>query len=201
MLIECTFGRKRPVLTCETSIDFKTLSHEDLHKLANMVCVEYLSALSDEIRRDVPKGRRKDTPHVYDVFLLDSSFYKQGGDLTICRPTSGGVLLMQDKDNNFLPVEEAPCGRRVASLSSAARILESLMSQPDVGSLMHHAMKRDMIADIGASTGAHLPPSVVDGLNTSQRAVVETVASNSFEFGFAAVMGPPGTGVRNELAV
>lgn len=200
MLIECTFGRKRPSLGEDMTINFNSLDDGDLKTLVDMVCTEYFKDLSDQVnsayKSQTTSSKRH---HVYDVVLMTSGSYKQGGDLAICRPTSNGTLLMQDKYTNLKPVEESQYDRRVASLSSAARIIESLLSQPDSGSLMHHAMKRDKILDIRKSLKAQLPPSISDGLNSSQQAVVEAVTHKSFKDGFVAVHGPPGTGKTSTI--
>lgn len=203
MLIEVTFRRKHLGISSEDAIRFDSLSDDELRKLANMACIEFLRSLSDEVmkvKESNMKINNDSTPHAFDVVLLKSKIYKQGGELAICLPVgTTGALIMVDKAGNTCPVKDAPPGCRVASLSGTVRILECLMRDPEPGSLMHFAMNREKIMDIGKAEYAPLPPSIANGLNERQRKAVSAIIGPSFKSGFVALLGPPGTGVSPYL--
>lgn len=199
-LIDVVFGRMKTECS-ETPLDYRVIHHSDLDELANMVALEFSKSISDALK-DVDVSRAyKDTPNVFDVFLMDSSIYEQGGKLAVYVPLSdyGRDLVWRDREGNCLSMDEVPYKRRVASLSGPARVLESLLCKPAVGSLMHNAMQREMIFDVGDAPDLLLDPSIADRLNESQRKVVASVAGPTFHSGFLAVQGPPGTGVSTPI--
>jgi hypothetical protein len=196
ILTEITFRRVRPNYSPEKrKIKYGSLSRADLLELANMTQIEFLESLRGGINEEKSTSRHE-RPHAFDVFLINTGFSSWGGELAVCRPEHGdGDLAWFNKDGDFLHLDEIKYDRRVASLSGPSRILESLIAEPVVGSLMHHAMKRTMLVDVVASSsGVNLNSSVISDLNESQRQVVATVMSPTFQSGFLAVQGPPGTG-------
>lgn len=195
ILTDIAFGRASPNCASENRINYKSLSRADLYELANLTQIEFLESLKGAINEDRGRSRR-DSPHAFDVFLMDIGSYRQGGDLAVCRPEpGGGDLVWFNKDGNFLRFDEVKWERRVASLSGPSRTLEGLLAEPVVGSLMYHAMKRTMLMDVVESSNViDLEPSIIRDMNESQRQVVATVMSPTFKSGFLAVQGPPGTG-------
>jgi len=182
-LLNVTFGRTRPSCTGMRTIDFRSLTEADLMALSKMVLAEFLTSLKEsiEVRRAMLTN---DTPHENDVFLMDS------GELAVCRRYAGGDLMWFDQDNNHIHLEDVLYNRRVASLSGACRILESLMVKPAAGSLMDQAMKRDVVAvTVAARDFQPLDSHIFGYLNESQRQVVEAVLSTPS--GIIAVQGPP----------
>jgi hypothetical protein len=198
ILTDVTFGRARPNYTPERKINYRSLSGGDLLELANLVQVEFLESLRGAIE-DEKSTSRSDSPHAFDVFLMNTSFSNRsfslrGGELAVCRPDGEGLAWF-NKDGDFLHLDAVSWDRRVASLSGASRTLENLIVDPVVGSLTHHAMKRTMLVDVLASSSdVNLNSSIASDLNEPQRQVVATVMSPSFQSGFLAVQGPPGTG-------
>jgi hypothetical protein len=192
ILIDFTFGRSEPRYDETRLIDYRSLSRADLQVLANMVLLEYSASLDGGI--DEARKTSKDSPHACDVFRVSTGLLRN--ELSVCLTIRGSVgeLEWLVKDG-ILPFNEVKYHCRVASLSGPARILESLISEPDDGSLMHHAMKRTKIFEVVAEADAvPLDPAIVESLNESQRRVVATVANPSFRTGFLAIQGPPGTG-------
>ena len=188
-LLDVTFGRTRPTCTGAEPIDFRSLKETDLKVLSKMVLVEFYASLKASMDDD-EATTSSDTPHAFDVFLMNSAFSSPGSELAVCRPGPNGDLMWFDKYNNSVHLEEASYDRRVSSLSGPGRILESLMAKPAVGSLMYQAMQRDIVGAVTRNDLLPLNSPIVDSLNQSQRRLVETVLST--QAGIVACLGPPG---------
>eukprot|EP00977_Amphora_coffeiformis_P013898 scaffold3784_cov174-Amphora_coffeaeformis.AAC.3 len=185
-LTDIVFGRSRPPLPQE-KLRFESLDENDIRLLASMVGVEFFAGLKAAEEGGHSEGS---IPHVDDVFLAKPGHNVRYGEKLICRRVEGDLYFV-DKNNQFVDLDQGDF--RVASIAGASRILENLIRPPLPSTMMHWAMKREMLVDIVEQVPELLHP-YCRSLNESQRKVVATATDESFEEGFLAVHAPPGTG-------
>lgn len=182
-LLDVVFGRERPSCSGIRTIDFRMLTERDLVSLSNMVLAEFYKSLNDSLDENSTR-LNSGTPHEYDVFLMSS------GELAVCRRDRDDHLVWEFKDKSRVSLDDSSIkfDRRIASLSGACRILDSLAAKPAAGSLMEQAMKRMVVPVSSATESIPLgPPSGY--LNESQQHVLS--AAVSMRSGILAVQGPP----------
>ena len=187
------------------------LSRADLHSLGLMVQLEFAASIKKEIE-NTDEAQVND-PHPFDVFLMEQALDRPGVKFAVCIPMKrsagkencfmwydgrGNLFdrkgILYDEKGSLWPLDPPIHVRRVASLSGAARILESLAELPSPGSLMDFAMNREMLIDVIDYEEGMVNPSFVASMNESQKQAVATVASPSFRYGLLAIHGPPGCG-------
>lgn len=211
-LVDISIGRLVPN---EKAIDPQILSSspamsvDGLEQLALMIQVEFLESLKREVKgtEDAAGTRMLSDPHVYDVWLMETTIDMRNRRLAICVPIRRNNDICWYDGLTDLWAVDPPCHKwRLASLSGPARTLAALHSRDVQGTLMGPAMRRDLIVeaiddDVRAEAllRSRLSEILLKKLNSSQRQAVATLIDPTFQRGFLAVQGPPGTGKSTAL--
>ena len=163
-----------------------------------MVLVEFLASYEKERKGSYEDAEDKSTPKAYDVFTVRASMLSDSPSLVVCMPMQKGKLCWWDgKSTNFWAMDSGiDPGRRVASLSGPARVLQSLSEASN--DLSRWAMKREKLVAVDDEESrllhSKVDPSIIASLNESQQKAVNTVISPNFQKGFFTIQGPPGCG-------
>ena len=195
MLVDVTFERCDFMSKVVPINLHRSINDDDRIALVNMTLHEYQVSVRQGQESNLAKfhtstgrGRSGKWPlRTFDVYLL-----KQPGDrerLAICQPKYGND---DDKEwrlsDGVIPVDPKGVWESVASLTSSARILESLMTNP-VPPLMQAAMQRDRLMHAVELSGKDLDLFKDSSLNVSQMRAIATVLSPSFRSGFFCIQG------------
>lgn len=186
----------------------------DLKRMYDMVLLEFASALAKEMMGSDETRPTAPDPHIYDVFLMETTMDRPTKHIAVCVPVrKRRDLAWYNGGDDLIPLSALSPKWRVASLSGSARVLQYLAEPPCLLSKM--AMQRSML--VGALEQEHAEPTLsrlmiergsddddnwrqrIQTLNESQRQALATVISPSFQQGFFAIQGPPGCGKTSVL--
>ena len=204
LLIDIVFGKIKLCGNVERVTDSSCLTYDDLRRLAYMVQVEFAASLDKEPNDTDNSERNYESPHSFDVFLMEKNLARCNLDIAVCLPTivpktqttspQKTVLMWHDAAGNIWSIDDPKTHiRKLTSLSASARILENLLLG-DIPSLMKAAMSREMILHVPDLGNNYCGKDDGSLLNESQAQAVAAVASPEFRDGFLVIQGPPGTG-------